>query len=745
MTHKAHDSSNNQRTPTPKLERGSLAFLPLSSLRAAALIPLLLIVAPETTNAASAQGLEACNVEFTEFAKDSQGSMPLGNGDIGLNVWTEENGDLVFYISKTDAWLDNKAMDLVKVGRVRVALFPSPFAGGGRFAQTLRLREGEIVVEGDGGDLRVWVDANAPIIRIETSTKSPVTTTVTLDPWRADIGGNPFYTDATPDVVCPNENNRLLWYHRNENPKAWPMRDLTFGGWISGHGLVGGEGQTLRSQETSTHSRVEVVVLAEKTKTADEWIARIGELAAEQAAINPEQALAAHRAWWNDFWNRSWINVTGDEDARQVTRGYALQRFITACAGRGRFPIKFNGSIFVTDNPDSTTHQNGVKVPAPMSADERLWGGQYWVQNTRAMYWPRLAAGDFDLMRPLFRMYSDVIRENEKAVKQFYNHGGSYIAECAPYWGGIPNLRPEMPGTHTIHYFSPALELIAMGFEYHACTQDEAFLRETVLPMAHLTLTFYAQHFPRDSEGRLSIAGANSAEAFWKVTNPLPDIAGLHWVLDRLLELPHDLAGEPERSAWKQLRDELPPLPVGKREGKRSLIAYEAWSPSSEQHTPENPELYAVYPFRHFGVGKPDLQLALDTFATRRHKGSGCWRQDGPQSALLGLGDEARTHVVTNFTATEPARAFPGFWKHGLDYAPDQDNGGNGELALQWMLMQCEGKTIRLLPAWPAGWDADFKLRAPFNTTVEATVRNGKMTNLKIEPKSRAADVVVGS
>jgi len=32
--------------------------------------------------------------------------MPLGNGDIGLNVWTEPGGDLLFYISKTDAWGD---------------------------------------------------------------------------------------------------------------------------------------------------------------------------------------------------------------------------------------------------------------------------------------------------------------------------------------------------------------------------------------------------------------------------------------------------------------------------------------------------------------------------------------------------------------------------------------------------------------------------------------------------------------
>jgi hypothetical protein len=44
--------------------------------------------------------------------------MPLGNGDIGLNAWVEENGDLVFFISKTDSWTDSGR--LVKLGQVRV-------------------------------------------------------------------------------------------------------------------------------------------------------------------------------------------------------------------------------------------------------------------------------------------------------------------------------------------------------------------------------------------------------------------------------------------------------------------------------------------------------------------------------------------------------------------------------------------------------------------------------------------------
>ena len=38
---------------------------------------------------------------------------------------------------------------------------------------------------------------------------------------------------------------------------------------------------------------------------------------------------------------------------------------------------------------------------------------------------------------------------------------------------------------------------------------------------------------------------------------------------------------------------------------------------------------------------------------------------------------------------------------------------------------------IRLLPAWPAEWDVDFKIHAPYKTTVEGKVRSGRMTFLR--------------
>lgn len=68
-------------------------------------------------------------------------------------------------------------------------------------------------------------------------------------------------------------------------------------------------------------------------------------------------------------------------------------------------------------------------------------------------------------------------------------------------------------------------------------------------------------------------------------------------------------------------------------------------------------------------------------------------------------------------------------------------------IGLQEMLLQTygnESRTLRVLPAWPMEWDVDFKLCAPFNTTVEGVVRQGNLTELIVTPQDRMADVVIG-
>lgn len=44
-----------------------------------------------------------------------------------------------------------------------------------------------------------------------------------------------------------------------------------------------------------------------------------------------------------------YLRVSGTDGAETVTRGYRLHRFQTGAAAQGNYPIKFNGSLFQTD------------------------------------------------------------------------------------------------------------------------------------------------------------------------------------------------------------------------------------------------------------------------------------------------------------------------------------------------------------------------------------------------------------
>ncbi len=64
-------------------------------------------------------------------------------------------------------------------------------------------------------------------------------------------------------------------------------------------------------------------------------------------------------------------------------------------------------------------------------------------------------------------------------------------------------------------------------------------------------------------------------------------------------------------------------------------------------------------------------------------------------------------------------------------------------IALQEMIMQCDGNRILLGPAWPAEWECSFKLHAPYQTVVEGHVTKGKIVVDNVTPATRRKDIEI--
>ena len=175
--------------------------------------------------------LDACNVIWDSPSQDAAGSMPIGNGEVGLNAWVEDNGDLVFYIARTDAW--SECNRLLKLGRVRVRLTPSPWVGGAQFRQELKLRDGQMVITTGDMSLRVFVDADAPVIYVSGDSRTPRTVTATLESWRTEkraltgqeLASSWTMQEAPAEMVVSESADGLrnspgqgvLVWHRNES------------------------------------------------------------------------------------------------------------------------------------------------------------------------------------------------------------------------------------------------------------------------------------------------------------------------------------------------------------------------------------------------------------------------------------------------------------------------------------------------------------------------------------------------
>ena len=715
----------------------------------------------------NADPLDRYNVVWSTPSKDHNGSMPIGNGETGLNLWVEPSGDLVFLIGRTDSWDENER--LCKIGRVRIKFTPS-LAGRG-FKQTLKLRRGEIEIVGGEGDaavkVRVRVDANRQVVRVDADSRKDFRMRASLELWRdkrrtlgrgEDHGVNGFKGAKTvyPDTLPGGQKNRIVWYHRNP-VSPWkgtlelqhlqpavkigvdPLLHRTFGGVIRCAALVNAGDKVLKSAKAGREFHLSIHTHTLARATGDQWLAAIGKNIAAADAIGFDKARADHRKWWDDFWTRSWIFAAGDADAEAATRAYVLQRWISAGGGRGNFPIKFNGTIFT--------------VNTRFDPDYRQWGGCYWFQNTRLPYWPMLASGDHDMMRPLFRMFLAALPLAKIRTPIYFGHKGAFFPETMSFWGTYDNgghgwgwRTKGKPGDPTVNsyirfHYSGTLELLAMMIDYHAYTGDEEFLQKELLPTADEFLLWWDRHWGRDEKGKLKMFPSYACETYWNCTNPAPDVAGLMWDIDRLLALSDEEIGAGRRARWTKFRKAIPAMPMMQIAGKPAIAPAEGKLP--RRTNSENPELYAVFPFRIYGVGKPDLKMAQHTFNHRRVKGNHGWRQDDTQAAFLGLTETAAAYVSGRAKNKHGPSRFPAIWGPNFDWLPDQTHGGNLMMALQSMLIQSDDGKVRLLPAWPKKWDVDFKLHAPSGTVVEGSVKKGKLLKMKISPESRGKDVMV--
>ncbi len=606
-----------------------------------------------------------------------------------------------------------------------------------------------------------------------------------------------------PDVVEfieHDDGDSVLFYHRNQNDHLLidhliaqqglesvhdqipdTQRDRTFGGLMQGPGLVAAgtcEGRylntphrswLLRSESPQRSHRVDIALHTAQSTTLEEWHYALDQRVLFVAGAL-DQARTTTRAWWAAFWERSYLvpnpsTPDPSDPVWQIGRNYQLFRYMLGCNRNGEYPTKFNGGLF--------TYDPGLVRDDLMdeSADFRLWGGgSHTAQNQRLVYWPMLKSGDFDLMPPQFEYYRRALPGAEARSQVYWGHGGCSFTEQLENFGLPLGWSWGWPGTTDRYHTRPPhfdpTEQIAPWLRYLYVSQLEFALLilkynqyggldiSRYLPFIESAIRFFDEHYqwqhtlnalrPLDANGHLVFYPSTALETYKDALNPADLVAGLKGTVEALLEIAADLLNDEAQAYYRGLLTRIPSLPYQEIQGKQTIAPAVSWT---DIINVELPQLYPVFPYEQYDLSKADLQVAIDTWQLGDYSEGQLshvsWHQQAIFCARMGLTEDAKRYTLLKLT--DSGRRFPAFWGPGHDWVPDHNWGGSGMVGLQEMLMQCYGRRILLLGAWPADWDVDFKLHAPYNTVVEGRYAGGKLVELTVTPTERAADVTIVS
>jgi hypothetical protein len=738
------------------------------------------------------------NIVWHEQSKNAGESMPCGGGDIGMNVWVE-NGELFIYVARSGSFNEDNAM--MKAGRIRIKLFPNPFDGK-VFKQELHVQEGYVTVEGEGSGvkayIKIWADVFKPVAHIEIDASQKINVEAAYETWRyqdrivkaRENFGNS-YKWAAPknnvykkDVIDFNKNE-VLFYHHNtaetildvtvaqqgmdsvKNELYNPLRKLASGGAFGGNNFVPAgpyeavyantnfKGWKIKNNFASKKHILHLYLHTAQVENIAAWKNSLDSIKKKPQKIS--LSFYNTQLWWKQFWNRSFIQIDKsniNSKAWEIGRNFSLFRYMLACNAKGKWPTKFNGGLLTVDPVFTDTSKK-------LTPDFRNWGGGlHTMQNQRLVYFPMIKNGDWDMLQTQLDFYFRILKNAELRTKFYWKHSGACFTEQMENFG-FPNYaeygqkRPAdfdkgVEYNEWLKYeWDTVLEFCLMMLEEENYTGKNI---TTAIPFIESCLQFFDEHYQYlakqngqntlDENGKLILYPGSAAETYKMTFNSTSTIAALQTITKRLLALSTKYISNEKRKHWQSFLQRIPAINYTSFDGHTTIAPAKSWEKIKNT---ESPQLYPVYPWGIFGIGKNGLDTALNTWhydtsviKFRSHIG---WKQDNIFAARLGLTDEAWR--LTSLKLQNAENKFPAFWGPGFDWLPDHNWGGSGMIGLQEMLMQTDDKKIFLFPAWPKNIDVHFKLHAPYNTTVEAEIKEGKVLMLKVFPENRKADVIL--
>jgi hypothetical protein len=382
----------------------------------------------------------------------SEEGLPVGNGRMGTLVWTTGSA-LKFQINRPDEFaMDSSTNSFAErhtdygsgCGFVDIDFIDAGddvFAAAPSFRQHLSVYDGVITAQGKGVTARViaWHDRDVLAVEIDDQRERPLPINVDLRMLRYQIlyeAGKNWELTSEHTVLMRRYSHSAASKLAIQNGRIALVQEYREDRHYCSSAVViaatGRKAKASYANESTVRLTVApgkgrfTVLIASASRLHDEGeVAGAASEALDAAAAKGFDALLTdNRAWWREFWSRSFVNLhSADGVADFVGANYTYFQYVVASTSRGAWPARFGGLLFFT---------NG---------DMREWGSQHWFHNMSCYQDALPPTNRFELMDPMYSFYTSILPACETAARQQWGSQGAHIPETT--WFNGPEPMPE--------------------------------------------------------------------------------------------------------------------------------------------------------------------------------------------------------------------------------------------------------------------------------------------------------------
>lgn len=546
------------------------------------------------------------DLRYTEPVKDSLHGLPIGNGRMGTLVWTSPNClhlqinrvDVFPFNSYSTADTNMKHRDYCGgCGFITIRFGDEVFTG--QVNQHLSVYDAQVSVDTDDVSchLLAWHKRDVIAVKVTDQRTKPQPVTVELSMLR-------------PRLVTMGHHRAESKIHANNEQEYISLEQIFSEKSGDGpHGdhycasavvikVIGCNATARIENEQTVGLQIKPVegsftVLIGSTASFDiteDVCQKALDCVVAAEAEGYQKLFASNQEWWHQFWSKSFLHMHSDDDAAdELEKHCNYFLYVMASSSRGKYPPKFNGMLWTT------------------GGDERAWGSQFWWHNEQSFYRALMAANHFELMEPVYNLYSSMYENQEIAARQQWGSSGIYIPETVAF-NGLERLPDQIaqelqdlllerkawnersaefdryirykhphssrynfigkncePYSHVGHFFASGAKIAYLYWQRYEYTMDDQWLRERAYPMIRGVAEFY-RCYPNlrlAEDGHSHLYNVNSGEPVWGATDPLEELTAMHAILPVAIRAAEILGVDNDlRQLWQELLDSLAELPT---------------------------------------------------------------------------------------------------------------------------------------------------------------------------------------